>query len=352
MAEESKELQHLKSEIAKRKDKVMSYLLSPKYTDLFSSTNLPEDLCCGAVGGDEDVAIPAGGAVEVWHTYTLVHDDIMDRDTLRRGEGTVHTFLAKMAEKKGYSKEEAMHYGNAVGIVAGDIINAWSKLLLSDLHTVKGISSEVTLALIQELEGYVTTTLSAGQGEDIIFEGSPISEVTVDDIVNMLYKKTGCLYEFTARAGAMIGLNTTDREDPRVKALAEVNKTCGIAFQLQDDILGITGDPSVTGKPDDSDIKEGKRTTIVRYSWEAASPEQKARLEELLDKRGDLTDEEVDEVRKLLIELGGVKKTAKLAQDYLSKALGLLDSLDVPDSGKQYVDLLRSFCNYMVNREL
>ena len=87
----------------------------------------------------------------------------------------------------------------------------------------------------------------------------------------MLWKKTGVLYEFSGKAGAMVGLNTADPEHEWVDAISNFAGKCGIAFQLQDDILGIMGDEETLGKPVGSDIREGKRTTIVYHSFKNAN---------------------------------------------------------------------------------
>ena len=371
-------------EVVKRKKRVTEYLLSEEYQKLFSPPILPEDVykavigeektrngvwhcyirrggkalrpavllfSCGAVGGDEEKAVPAAAAVEVWHTFTLVHDDIIDRDALRRHEKTVHEFFFDVGKNRGMPDKEAKHYGISLGIVAGDLLNGWAKILLDDLYTKRGVDADVVLALIRDLEGYVTLSLSAGEARDVFFETRPIGEIGIDDIVEMLRQKTAVLYEFAGRAGAMIGLDTKDRNHRLVKLIADITCKCGIAFQLQDDILGVTGETEKMGKPVGSDILQGKRTTVVRYAWENANNKQRERVEYLLALRGHLTKRQLQETTTLLKKLGGIYKTKKLARKYVDEAAELLTKVPSTARSRRYLYLLQSWVDFMVNRE-
>lgn len=370
--------------VAKRKNKVTGYLLSEHYQLFFSPPNLPEDVyeaaiggkktkdgiwhsyvqrggkalrpaillfSCGAVGGDEEKAVPAAAAVEVWHTFTLIHDDIIDQDALRRHEKTVHEFFSIVGKDRGMPVKDAKHYGVSLGILAGDLLNGWAKLLLDDLYTKKGVDSKVVLSLIRELEGYVTLSLAAGQAKDVYFETMPIGELEIENIVEMLRQKTAVLYEFAGRAGAMIGLNTSDRLHKSVKMIADLACNCGIAFQLQDDILGVVGDTEEMGKPVGSDIIQGKRTTIVRYAWENADERQRKRLEYLLGLGEQLTEEQVQEAVTLLKDLGGIRETKKIAEDYIDRASKILSNIPSTAESKKYLNLLQSWIDFMINRK-
>jgi len=370
--------------VDKRKKRVTEYLLSEEYQKLFSPPNIPEEVykaaigeektkdgtwhcyirrggkalrpavllfSCGAVGGDEEKAVPAAAAVEVWHTFTLVHDDIIDRDALRRHEKTVHEFFSDIAKNRGMPDKEAKHYGTSIGILAGDLLNGWAKLLLSDLHTKYGVDSEVVLALIRELEGYVTLSLAAGQTKDVFFETRPIGEIGIDDIVEMLRQKTAALYEFSGRAGAMIGLNTKNRNHRLVKIIADITCKCGIAFQLQDDVLGVVGETEKMGKPVGSDIIQGKRTTVVRYAWENANEKQRKRLEYSLRLRDRLTKKQLQETTTLLKNLGGIYETNKLARGYIDEAAKLLIEVQSTVYSRKYLNLLQSWIDFMISRK-
>lgn len=369
--------------VEERKNKIIAYILN-KYQDLFRPPRLHEVVynavlgkqiapheiwhsyilrggkalrpavlmfSCGVVGGEEEIAIPAAAAVEVWHTFTLVHDDILDRDSLRRHEKTVHEFYREFGLRRGMPEDEAKHYGISIGILAGDLLNGWAKLLLDDLYVEKGLDAEVVLALIRELEGNVTLDLATGQTKDIYFETQPIGKTPIKAIVEMLQQKTAALYGFAGRAGAMIGLNESDRNHKIVRLIADVTYKCGTAFQLQDDILGIVGESKITGKPVGSDIIQGKRTTIVRYTWENANAYQRKNLERLLSLREKMTDKQLQEVTKLLIDLGGVDRTRKLALILAHEAAKMLDRIPRNIKSSEHIKLFRNWIDFMVNRD-
>ncbi|MDK9698620.1 MAG: polyprenyl synthetase family protein [bacterium] len=303
---------------------------------------------CGAVGGDEKLAIPAASAVEVFHTWTLVHDDIIDRDGTRRGEDTVHERFRKsmnMRPQYPLSSNEAAHYGVSIAILAGDVQHGWGISMMTELTTRNGVDPLTTLHLINLLDTRVLNTLVEGEVLDVQFSHLPIEKVDEKQIVDMLWRKTGVLYEFCAQAGALIGLGKHEPDHPSVNALGRFSSLCGIAFQLQDDILGITGDEKKLGKPVGSDLREGKRTTIASYAYHRASFEQRNRMDRVLG-NSQATPEDVQAVTEWLIASGGVQYTLDLANGYIKEALPLLNAL--PDT--QYRSLLRSWAEFLISR--
>ncbi|MBM3324404.1 MAG: polyprenyl synthetase family protein [Calditrichaeota bacterium] len=354
-------------EIEKRVKLIQDYVLSEPYVRRFAPEDMKEAVtayfrsggkrlrpavllfACGAVGGDESKAISAAAAVEIFHTWTLVHDDIIDRDALRRGQPTVHEqFYKKSLENGRFGKDVAgaRHYGISVAILAGDVQHGWGISLMTELSTRYGISPEVTLKLIDTLDTYVLTTLVEGELLDVQQSKMPIEALSEADIEDMLWKKTGALYEFCGAAGAAIGLNSADFSHPLVKAISGFTSACGAAFQLQDDILGILGDEKRLGKPVGSDIREGKRTLIVCSAYRKASPAQRELMNRILGNK-DASMEEISEVTALLVDLGGVEYTKERAKVYLQKALPYLEK--VPPSF--YRDLLADWAQLMTQRE-
>lgn len=344
---------------------IYSYLTSPEYGKYFSPNHIYDAVysyiniggkslrpavllfSCGAVGGDENQAIPAAAAVEVYHTWTLVHDDIIDKDGKRRGSPTVHEkFRIKAVEEYGYNEDDAQQYGLSIGILAGDVQQGWATSLLSELYQNQDLDPALVLYLINDLKMNVQCTLVEGETLDIQYAKQPIESLSETLIVEMLWKKTGVLYEFAGRAGAMIGLSTCDTHHELVRSLSTFASKCGTAFQLQDDILGIVGDEELLGKPVGSDIREGKRTTIVYYALKNASERQKAKLLSILgDERA--AEEEVGQAISLLRELGGIEQTRDLARSYVREALIYLDG--IPSS--RYKELLSIWADYMIERE-
>jgi len=303
---------------------------------------------CGAVGGDEKLALPAAAAVEIFHTWTLVHDDIIDRDPIRRGSSTVHYLYAEsMTPGEGWielTPEEAHHYGVSVAILTGDIQHGWGISMMTELTTKNGVSAEITIDLIDELDTRVLNTLVEGEVLDIQYAHRDIEVLTPELIEDMLWKKTGALYEFCGRAGAMIGIGR--RDDPRIDAVARFTALCGTAFQLQDDILGIIGKEEKLGKPIGSDLREGKRTLVVYRAYHNATKVERKKMMAVLGNQS-ASDEEINEVILIMKKLGGIEYVTARAKKLIEKAQSYLDIL--PDT--HYKELLWQWSEFLVNRE-
>lgn len=347
--------------------RVQEYVLKPEYVDRFAPADMREAVTCyfesggkrlrpavllfsvGAVGGDESQALCAAAATEIFHTWTLVHDDIIDRDPIRRGAPTVHErFRVKPSTRALYdhNEHEARHYGVSVAVLAGDVQHGWGISLMTELTSKYGLDPAVTLMLINTLDTRVLCTLVDGEMLDVQYSRIPIETLSAEEIERMLWKKTGALYEFCGEAGAVIGLNVPDLKHPLAVALGRFCSACGTAFQLQDDILGIVGNEKTLGKPVGSDIREGKRTLIVLHAYQNASPSQRQiMLDTLGNSQADA--EQVAKVKSLFIELGSITYTAELARKRVDHAMTYLR--DVPPSF--YRDLLEDWARFMIERE-
>jgi geranylgeranyl diphosphate synthase, type I len=306
-------------------------------------------LSCGSVGGDEEKAIGAAAGVELFHTWTLVHDDVIDNDNLRRGEPTVHKHMEELAKKEFLLSDQlAKDYGRDIAILTGDVQHGWCVNAFIDCAFQNGIDSKVILTIIQHLQSYVLNMLVYGEVLDVQLglRNRDIMSIHETEIIHMLWLKTGVLYEFSSLAGAMIGKNSSDMKDPEVIAITEFTKNCGIAFQLQDDVLGVTGDQNLLGKPVGSDIREGKKTTILLQALKNASSSQKKKILDTLGNKA-ATEQDIEDVKQLFIDLKGIEYTTNLAQDYINKALPQLNHL--PDT--RYKRLLSDWANFMIDRK-
>lgn len=351
-------------ELQKRGKLIKNYLLSHHFRSLFRPKDIFEGVysyptsmgkalrpsillfSCGAARGEEEKAIPAAAAVEMYHTWTLVHDDIIDNDDLRRGKPTVHKQFYSVAKERGYSEKESLDYGKNIAILVGDIQHAWSISLFTDLYSKYNFDPALVLKLINELEKRVSPLLIEGETLDIQYEKKEISELSKEQIIDMSAKKTGELYSYSAKIGAMIGLKEANENHPLVKALSGFCFNCGVAFQLQDDILGLVSEESKFGKPIGSDIREGKRTTIVWYAYKRANLKEKNQLVKLVGNKK-ATKEEILEAINLLTYLNGIKETEKLALSYIRRAKKYLKV--IPDS--PYKDLLETWADFMIERK-
>lgn len=305
-------------------------------------------MSCGAVGGDEETALPAAAGIEVYHTWTLVHDDIIDRDERRRGAPTVHVEFAARGERElGYSGDEAAHYGQTIAILAGDVQQSWAYMLFHELHTRYGVDPALVLRLVGELATEVQLTLVEGETLDVQYSRAQKLDLSEDAVLEMLRKKTGMLYEFAGRAGAMIGLGDVTGHDPAVERIARFCSQCGTAFQLQDDILGAIGDPAVTGKAVGADLREGKKTLILFRALRNANEAQRRELMSIVG-RADAGDEAIGRVMRLIEDLDGIGYTRRLMQQMIDDAVNSLDGLPPTPSR----DLLRQWADYLIDRQV
>lgn len=309
-------------------------------------------MACGCLGGEEreKLAVPAAAGIELFHTWTLVHDDILDNDKTRRGQPSVHELIRCHAKDKySFSDDQALKYGRDIAILTGEIQHAWANVSFIDCALLSCVDYELILKIIRHLESYVIGNLICGQALDIRFGmNKDLDSLDIDEkqIIDMLWQKTGVLYEFAGLAGALIGKNTSDFDDKTVVAVKNFTGTCGTAFQFQDDILGIAGDSKKLGKPVGSDIKEGKKTVIVYHALKNASSVQKKKILSVLGNQ-DASDSDIEEVKTLFKELGGIKKAKEMALSYLEKAVSFLDIIE--DS--KYKRLLLAWADFMIKRE-
>ncbi|MHB8625253.1 MAG: polyprenyl synthetase family protein [Aggregatilineales bacterium] len=353
----------LLEQLAARRERVYHYLFESDYAAQFRPAHIRDAalsylkmggkslrpavllLSCGAVGGDETIALPAAAAIEVYHTWTLVHDDIIDRDSRRRNAPTVHVeFASRGARELGFSGPDAAHYGIAIGILAGDVQQSWSYMLFHELHRRYGVDAELVLRLVEELATRVQLLLVEGETLDIQFARRGIDDLTEPDVIDMLWKKTGVLYEFAGYAGASIGLGTVNA--PLVEQIGAFCGQCGIAFQLQDDLLGVVGDESQIGKAVGADIREGKKTMIVYQALQNANETQRAELLSILG-NGDATSDQIARATSLLRDLDGIRYVHDLSRRYVTQALENLAELP-PSPNKA---LLEQWADYLIDRQ-
>lgn len=350
--------------VESRKRKLLAYLAQERFLRRFQPAHIRDAvfsyvwgggkslrpavamLACGALGGDESRVLPVAAAIEIYHTWTLVHDDVIDRDDTRRGLPTVHNdFARRAAEEFGWAREDAEHYGRTIAMLAGDVQQSWSWSLLFEAHLECGVSAEIVLRLGQDLASRVTPLLVEGETLDVQYAGAALA-LEESDIIDMLWKKTGVLYEFAGRAGAAIALNDADASLPAARAVAKFCSLCGAAFQIQDDILGIVGDERQLGKPVGSDIREGKTTLLTLKALERADSRQRQLILRTLGAEG-ASPGDLQAVIQLLRELGTVSYAQERSRRTVEEALGHLGAL--PQSADR--DLLEQWARYLIQRQ-
>jgi geranylgeranyl diphosphate synthase type I len=282
---------------------------------------------CGAVGGEPRLARQVAAAVELFHTWTLVHDDIIDQDDLRRGQPSAHhgVYLETRAARPALAEATARGFGVNMAILAGDIQQAWSNRLLLRA-AADGVPLPVVVALLERLNGEINPGLISGEANDVEFELRDFTAVTPDELALMLQQKTALLLRFAAESGAQIGLGLTDRRHPWVTALGDFAERAGLAFQLWDDLLGLYGTAAVLGKPIGSDLRRGKRTLLHAVALERLQGEERAWFMQCLG-QPELPDSAVRRAADLVQACGARAWVEARAADLVAEAQARLAAL-------------------------
>ncbi|WP_338599547.1 geranylgeranyl diphosphate synthase [Sulfolobus tengchongensis] len=272
------------------------------------------------IGGDRQRAYKAAASVEILHTFTLVHDDIMDRDYLRRGLPTVH-----------------VKWGEPMAILAGDYLHAKAFEVLNE--SLKGLDAE-TFYKAFSLFVKSIEIISEGQAMDMMFENR--DDVTEDEYIEMIKKKTAMLFSCSAGLGAIIN----KANDEVIENLLQYGLNLGISFQIVDDILGIIADEKELGKPVYSDIREGKKTILViKTLREAKESERKIILSVLGNK--DAKKDELEKVAEIIREYS-LKYAYDLAEKYSDLAIRNLSK--IPVSNETAEKALKYLAQFTIKR--
>ena len=264
------------------------------------------------------IALDAALAVEVFHNFTLIHDDIMDDAPLRRGKETVH-------EK--WDLNTGILSGDAMLILAYQLFENYEGKQFKDLIT---IFSKTALEVCE------------GQQYDIDFERR--NDVTIPEYLKMIEYKTAVLVAAAMKMGAIVsGASTNDQNK-----IYDFGKNLGIAFQLQDDYLDAFGDPESFGKQVGGDILENKKTYLYLKAFENASPTDKEALYGMFN-TSDRSNDKVVKVKELFIKTGADIEIKKAIEMYTQKAFSDLDELQIEKNKKQ---ILHDFGTNLMNRKV
>ncbi|MEN2999620.1 MAG: polyprenyl synthetase family protein [Acidilobaceae archaeon] len=273
----------------------------------------------------ESRAVPLAASIEISHNFTLVHDDIMDKDEYRRGVPTVHKL-----------------WGESWAILAGDLLHAYAYrfIVFSTEHGMsKGEAHEAMKVLTA-----AGIKVSRGQAYDIMFENR--WDVTPVDYLDMVYHKTGAMMEASAKLGALAARASNEV----VELMGQFGNLLGVAFQVRDDYLGVFGDPKKTGKPIYNDIRRGKKTLLVLLTMSRASEREREFLMRVLDPSAQKSEGEVVKAAELIRFYGADVEAMKIASAYAERAKEILKEIrDVVDPAAR--DVLMLMADYSVARE-
>ena len=277
---------------------------------------------CHALGGDWNKAVPAAAALEFVHNFSLIHDDIQDGDIERRHRPTVWYL---------WGPGKALVSGNAMHCLAYQTALGLTK---------QGIREEKALRVSQSL---VESSLSMIEGQcmDLDFENSlTISQAQYLEIIRL---KTGALITCSVQAGALLGSDDPSHEE----AFVEYGAHLGRIFQIKDDMLGIWGDESQTGKSAGNDIRRRKKSFPIVYALEKASPERRREMVAIYEKKS-LSEGEVEGVLAVLEESGARSHSQSLIETEAALAIQSLERLPLEGWAKREA---KELIDFLVNRE-
>jgi geranylgeranyl diphosphate synthase type II len=266
---------------------------------------------------DHEAILDQALAVEVFHNFTLMHDDIMDDAPLRRGKQTVH-------EK----------WDSSTAILSGDVmlVRAYDLLLDApgDLRAIIKAFNECAAGVCE------------GQQFDMNFE--TMSSVTEEDYINMIRLKTAVLLGFSLQFGAMLA----GASEASTKALYKFGVDIGIGFQLKDDLLDVYADQEKFGKQVGGDIISNKKTFLLLKALELANEEQKTQLTQWIDEKEFDSAEKVEAVTAIYDQIGIKELTLAKMYEYFNKGFESLDKIEVAEERKTG---LKSFAQYLIERD-
>lgn len=275
-------------------------------------------MACDLFGGDVKKAVPSALAVEVFHNFTLMHDDIMDNAPLRRGKTTVH-------EK----------WNKNVAILSGDVmlVESYKLLMQVDDHLLR-----TNMTIFNE------TAAGVCEGQQLDMEFEKRSEVHIDEYINMIRLKTAVLLGGALKIGALIG----GADEKEAALLQTFGEQIGIAFQLQDDILDVYGNPEKFGKQVGGDILSNKKTFLLIKALELADAEQSAALNKWFSGTHFTATEKIEAVTGIYDQLNIRRHAWEAMHQYADEAFTALDAINLPAERKQY---LRGFAEGLMIRE-
>ena len=269
-------------------------------------------------GGNIQEALAPALAVELFHNFTLMHDDIMDKAPLRRGQPTVHA-----------------KWNESVAILSGDVmfVKAYKMMIQ--------VKPEI---LTDVLEVFNATAIGVCEGQQIDMNFENRNEVTIEEYIEMIRLKTAVLVGGALKIGALIG--SADKKNADL--LYQFGENLGIAFQLQDDILDVYGDPLKFGKQVGGDIMSNKKTYLLIKALALAKGEELKNLNHWLNLKEFNTEEKVEAVKAIYNNLGVKTLSENTMHTYAQKAMDALAQINTPKENKK---VLEAFADLLIKRE-
>lgn len=268
-------------------------------------------------GHDAGLVYPAA-AVELFHAFALVHDDVMDHGRQRRGRPTVHRNMADYHHRAGLSGDSDW-FGVGAAVVVGDLVFVWADALMD--------RAPLALPAVQRAWQVFTqlrAEVMAGQYLDLRLADLP--EPSEAEALRVTLLKSG---RYTVTRPLQLGAALADSDDVLQAALAAYGDAVGVAFQLRDDVLGVFGDPAETGKAAAEDVREGKRSPLVVRALELATPKGRRVLEAALGEP-DLDEADIVRVREVVVDSGALVAIEEMLAGREQQAHAALEPVPEP----------------------
>jgi geranylgeranyl diphosphate synthase, type I len=276
----------------------------------------------GAGGRDSEEVLQAVASLELLHACALIHDDLMDGSDTRRGLPAVHRLFAGMhREEEWVGDPEA--FGLSAAILLGDLCLVWA----DQMFHRSGLESQVMLTA-QTLHDEMRVELMAGQYLDVLEQS--LATQSIDRSMRVARYKSG---KYTVERPLHFGGALASATAEVIAAYSDYGLPLGEAFQLRDDILGVFGDPSETGKPAGDDLREGKRTVLIAATLDRADTVQTHQMRRLLGDPG-LDVHGVESLREIILQTGALAYVESLIDSLMARSLDALRSAPIDDEAR------------------
>jgi len=280
-----------------------------------------------AAGADKEppqAIMDIAASLDLLHLSALVHDDLIDDSDTRRGGPSAHRFFEAYHRSQGWQGDPG-HFGRGAAILMGDLLFAWSVSMVEQAH----ISSDRLRRARPYLDA-MRSEVVAGQFLDLIHQDKPSQgeDLLAEAGLVMEFKTAKYTVSRPVQVGAALGLAGDDTQ----QGLSRFGAHVGHAFQMRDDLLGIFGDPAVTGKPAGDDLREGKKTVLIAYALNNATPEAARRLSGMLGDP-DLTEADINQAKDILVGSGAVDATEKAIVTEASAGMKYIHRLNLHSEG-------------------
>jgi geranylgeranyl diphosphate synthase type I len=291
-----------------------------------------------ATGAVRDAVVRMGAALELFQAAALLHDDVMDASDTRRGRPTAHRAFAARHHDRGWSGDPD-RFGAAVAILLGDLCLVAAHREAA--HALDVLPPHVAREA-RDLFDAMTSEVVVGQYLDVLVQAEPWGLDPADDegrARDVLRAKSA---RYSVERPLALGAVLAEADDDAVKAITSVGLPLGEAFQLRDDVLGVFGDPSVTGKPAGDDLREGKHTVLLARTMAGADDAGRALVTSRLGDP-DLSAADVTALREVILSSGALDATEALIDQLTDLALSTLDLADLADEARAVLqDLARA----------